>query len=155
MKYFLLIVSTLTILGHTPVFAEESGHTHEEKPAIHAKDHGHGGEHNEEGSLIKLSPAQIKQAGIKTERVQRQAEKQVVTAPGSVSLNGYKVSDIVALVDAVVDARHVRLGDKIKKGKKLVTLNSSALAQSQADYLRAEAAFRTSKLDLERLDGYR
>jgi len=152
MKNFILTVSTLALLGNIPVFAEESGHAHETKPTM-SENKGHGGEHNEEGAPIKLSPDQVKQAGIKVIRVQHQTEKQVVKAPGSVSLNGYNVSDVVALVDAVVDVRHVRLGDKVTKGKKLVTLISSALAQSQAEYLRTEAAFRTSKLDLERLEG--
>jgi len=159
MRTVIIAISTLILLGSMPVFAEEDGHAHEEKPAMHEekghdqKSEGHGGEHEDEGSLIKLSPAQVKQAGIKTASVQHQIEKQVVAAPGSVSLNGYNVSDVVALVDAVVDVRHVRLGDKVTKGKKLVTLISSALAQSQAEYLRTEAAFRTSKLDLERLEG--
>ncbi|MDQ6983518.1 MAG: efflux RND transporter periplasmic adaptor subunit, partial [Ghiorsea sp.] len=48
---------------------------------------------------------------------------------------------------------HVRLGDKVTKGKRLVTLTSSALAQAQADYLRAEGVYRTAKLDVQRLQG--
>jgi len=152
MKKIIIVISTMVLLMNTPVLAEEAGHGHEEKAGQHVET-GHGGGHEEEGAPIQLTPEQIKQAGIQTMVVRYQTEKRVVTAPGSVSQNGYHLAEVTALVDAVVDARHVRLGDKVKKGQRLVTLTSSALAQSQADYLRAEAAFRTSKLDLQRLEG--
>ena len=151
MKRIIIAMSALLLLANVPVSAEEDGHKHQEKSGQHGEV-GQGGEHKEEGAPIKLSPTQVKQAGIKTIRVQYQAEKRVLSAQGSVSENGYHLAEVTALVDGVVDARHVRLGDKVKKGKRLVTLISSALAQSQADFLRAEASFRTNKLELERLE---
>ncbi len=165
MKKTMITILTFVLLANVSVFAEEK-HQHEQGHAdMNMSDsemdkHGeHGGEnegqggHEEEGAPIKLSPEQIKQAGIVMQRVQHQQEKRVITAPGSVSLNGYLVAEVTALVDGTVDARHVRLGDKVKKGKRLVTLTSSALAQAQADYLRAEGVYRTAKLDMQRLEG--
>jgi len=115
---------------------------------------GHAGEghgDHEEGGVIKLTPAQIKQAGITTEALQLRPEIQVITAPGIVAFNAYALADITTLVDAVVHARHVRLGDHVKKGQALVTLNSTALAQAQAGYLKAKAEHNRSEQELARL----
>ncbi|WP_161957604.1 efflux RND transporter periplasmic adaptor subunit [Mariprofundus sp. EBB-1] len=125
--------------------------------AEHGRDHGvqasEGQSHgdHEEGGLIKLSQAQIKQAGIVTEALQMQAEMKTVTAPGTVAFNAYALADITTLVDAVVYGRHVRLGDQVKKGQKLVTLNSTALAQAEANYIKTHAEHTRSKQELARL----
>ena len=143
----IIVLICMICINTLSVQAQEHDHAHKD-----ADQHQEHGGHEDEAASIKLDLNQIKQAGIQTVVVEHQVEKRVVTAPASVSFNGYHVADITALVDGVVDARHVRLGDQVKKGKRLVTLSSSALAQSQADFLRAEAAFRAAKLDLQRLE---
>jgi len=181
MKQLMLAILTFALFLNIPLYAQDHGHEHKEQAgghnnhgdnthddmsidtmemempkehAEHGDEHGdeHGG-HEEGGEPIKLSPAQIKQAGITTLVLQHQAEKKSVTAPGNVSFNAYNITDVTAVVDGVVNARHVRLGDKVKRGQRLVTLTSSVLAQAQADYLRVEAVYHTSKLDLKRLQG--
>ena len=128
--------------GHQEVDHQEAGHAKE----------GNGG-HDDEGGLIKLSPAQIKQGGIRSEVIYQRAKSEAVHAPGSVTFNAYNLADVTTLVDAVVHARHVRLGAEVKQGQKLVTITSSELAQAQAGYLRAEAEHRKSKLALQRIKG--
>jgi len=104
-------------------------------PAI-AEDHGHhenvhGDEHSDAHvGAIQLTPAQIKQAGIEIEVIQFRPHVQSINAPGSVGFDAYKLADITTLLDGAIHARHVRLGDVVKKGQKLVSLTSSALAQS-------------------------
>jgi len=127
---------------------KEGGHENE-KPDAH-KEHD---DHAEEGGAIKLTPAQKVQAGIEIEVIQHQPEMQTINAPGSVDFNAYKLADITTLVDGVIHARHVRLGDEVRKGEKLVTITSSALAQAEAGYLRAEAEHRKSKMDVKRIEG--
>jgi RND family efflux transporter MFP subunit len=181
MKTVILLITMFTLLMSSPVIAEEHGHAHEEvghEEAGHAEhkemdsrndheaksehkghdDHKKGGsgghdDHEEEGGAIKLTPAQIKQAGIETETIKHQPGLQAVNAPGSVTFNAYNLADVTTLVDSVIHARHVRLGDEVKKRQKLVTLTSSELARAEADYLRAEAEHRKSKLELKRLEG--
>jgi len=166
MKTIIALITTLILFISVPAIAadhghEEAGHAHEsiddhkegghknEKPDAHAGNDDH---EEEGGGAIKLTPAQIKQAGIESKVIKHRPEVQVINAPGSVDFNAYKLADITTLLDGVIHARHVRLGDEVKKGQKLVTLTSSALAQSEADYLRAEADHRKSKLDLKRIE---
>ncbi|MDQ6987608.1 MAG: efflux RND transporter periplasmic adaptor subunit [Mariprofundaceae bacterium] len=152
MKIQIAFMMIFAVWMSTPAIATE--HAHNETKAAHQENDAHAdhGDH-EEGGVIKLSPAQIKQAGIQTQIISLQPSIQTVNAPGNVYFNAYKLADVTTLVDGVIHMRHVYLGDKVAKGQKLVTLTSSALANSEADYLRAEAEHRKSKLDLNRLKG--
>ena len=100
---------------------------------------------------VKLTEYQVKQAGITTAKVQKQSRSRAITAPGVVAFNAYALADITMLVDGVVYQRYVHLGDHVKQGQKLVTLNSSALAQAEAAYLQARAEYHRSKQELKRL----
>jgi len=146
MKTVNILITTALLLLSQPLMAGEHGHNHE--AGGHAGD-AHGG--HEEGGIIKLSPAQIKQAGIITKTLQTRAELQAINAPGTVAFNGYALADITTLVDGVVHKRYVRLGDQVKKGTKLLTLNSTALAQAEANYLKAQAEHHRSKQEITRL----
>jgi len=125
---------------------------HDEEADHKEAGHDGHGDHEEDG-VIKLTPAQIKQAGIQSEVIYHRAKLQAVRAPGSVTFNAYNLADVTTLVDSVIHARHVRLGAEVKKGQKLVTLISSELARAEASYLRAEAEHRKSRLALKRLEG--
>lgn len=144
--------------GHKDKHDDHDTHDegHEDKHDGHKETGGsHDGhdDHEEAAGPLKLSQEQIKQAGIETELIYYKSKSQVINAPGSVSFNAYKLADVTIQVDGVVHSRHVRLGDEVRKGQKLVTLTSSSLAQAEAGYLRAEAEHRKSKLDLKRTEG--
>ncbi len=144
MKTITISITTMLMTGFLVIspnlMAGEHGH----------ENTGHGG--HEEGGLIKLTPAQIKQAGTVTEIIRLRPKPQTITAPGAITFNAYTLADITTLVDAVVHARHVRLGDHVKKGQALVTLNSTTLAQAEAAYLRGKAEHQRSKQALARLE---
>jgi RND family efflux transporter MFP subunit len=143
MKTVILCLTVFTLLIGAPVVAGEHGH---------AEGRGHGGHDDHgKGAVIRLTPAQIRQAGIRTETLQLRSKIQTISAPGAVAFNAYALADITTLADAMVHARHVRLGEQVKKGQKLVTLNSTSLAQAEAGYLKARAEYSRSRLELTRL----
>lgn len=145
MKPIIISIFALALLVSSPVLAEENGYNQPGHANEAHDDHG-------EGGVIRLTPAQIKQAGLETEIIKNRPGMQTTHAPGTVDFNAYKLADVTTLIDSAIHARHVRLGDKVKKGQKLVTLTSSVLAQAEAEYLRVEAEHRKSELDLERLE---
>ncbi|MDX8413315.1 MAG: efflux RND transporter periplasmic adaptor subunit [Mariprofundales bacterium] len=132
------------LLIASPAIAGEDGHNHAQGGDAHS-------DHEEEGGVIKLTAAQIKQGGIVTVQLRPQAKPQAINAPGTVGFNGYLSADVTTVVDAIVHARFVRLGDRVRKGDRLVTLNSTALAQAEASYLRAKAEHHRSKQEWVRL----
>lgn len=143
MKRYIAFITSL-MLWMSALASAADTHPHEKPDADQA--------HQEEGGLIKLTLAQIKQAGIESKVIKPHAMAQTVVAPGVVDFNAYTLADVTTLVDGVIHARHVRLGDKVKQGSQLLTLMSSALAQSEADYLRAEAEYQKSKLEQQRIE---
>ncbi|HHL18456.1 MAG TPA: efflux RND transporter periplasmic adaptor subunit [Thiothrix sp.] len=128
---------------------KHDGHDHgEEKPKEKGKDkhdekddgHGHGGGghggHDEEApSDVELTPAQIKQAGIKTMRVKKQRMSDQISALSEVKLNQYKTIKVSPTITTRVEKRHVRLGDKVEKGQLLVTLHTIATTDISANML--------------------
>jgi len=138
-KVILCIAILILVISNQVIAGERGGH----------QGSGHGG--HEEAGVIKLTVMQIRQAGISTELLRLRPKAQAVNAPGTVAFNTYALADITTLVDAMVHARHVRLGDQVKEGQKLVTLNSTSLAQAQAGYLKARAEHNRSRQELTRL----
>jgi len=108
-------------------------------------------QNHKEKDIVKLTPAQIKQVGIVSKPLRRQPLLQAINAPGTVAVNDYLSADVTTVVDAIVHARFVHLGDHVKKGVTLVTLTSTALAQAEAGYLRAKAEHRRSQQEWVRL----
>ncbi|MFQ5582504.1 MAG: efflux RND transporter periplasmic adaptor subunit [Mariprofundaceae bacterium] len=152
MKTLLISIFTLIMMLSQSLMAEDHAHGetgHEQKEQAGHSKHGD----HEEGGAVKLTPTQIRQAGLQTAAIKLQPKPETIRAPGSVAFNAYRLSDVTSLVDGLIHARHARLGDKVKKGQKLVTLMSTALAQAQADFLRAEAEHRKSKQEWKRLEG--
>ncbi len=159
MRHHLLWCMLGWLVWATPAWAE-SGHTHAEgehqqghghAEGEHQGAHGHAHEHEEEG-VVELSSEQMRQAGIRSERLLPRSMARSLSAPGTVAFNAYRLAEVTAVFDGVVHARHVRLGDKVRKDQPLLVLRSPALAQAQAEYLRAEADFRAGRLALRRLE---
>jgi len=112
-----------------------------------------GATHQEQAGEVHLTAEQIRQINLKVETLKPQPDTELIRAPGTVAFNAYRLADITSLVDGVIHARYVRLGDRVKQGQRLVTLISTALAQAEAGFLRAEAEHRKSKQDWVRLKG--
>ncbi|RME03225.1 MAG: efflux RND transporter periplasmic adaptor subunit [Bacteroidetes bacterium] len=135
-----LVISSLEAAEHS----QDEGHSHE-KAAQNAGGHGH------EDGVIALAQEQMRQGGLKIERVELAERPEILRAPGVVRNNDYKTADVSSLIDAIVVKRHVRLGELVRKGQKLLTLKSTALAQAEADWIRAKAEYRKNKQEFERI----
>jgi len=120
--------------------------------AVAAEDnHGQGGNSPSREGVVHLDSQQIKEANLMVRQVRLRRRAIVVRAPGTVKFNSYQVDDVSPLVGGIVTARHVRLGDAVEAGQKLAVLQSTVLAQAEADFLKALAAHRKSRAELQRL----
>ena len=73
-----------------------------------------------------------------------------VTAPGEVEVNLYRTAQITPRIAAQVVARHVQMGQAVKKGEQLVTLSSVDMARAQGELLVADREWaRVQKLGRE------
>jgi len=139
------------------------GHGHEEKAKVASEDghgdhgeekakgddgHGHdegGGEHEEAGAEVDLSPENMKMAGIIVEPLILQNLETEVRAPGEVTLNSYLSSKITPRIEAQVVARHAKLGDVVEKGQPLITLSGVDMAQAIGDLMVAHKEWKRVK----------
>ncbi|MBL4608868.1 MAG: efflux RND transporter periplasmic adaptor subunit [Pseudomonadales bacterium] len=113
--------------------SEESDNHDEHRHDDHDKDHfeesdGHD-DHDDEGK-VEISPASAKLSGIQV--MQASPATVAVTTPltGRIVLNKNKISNVRARFPGFVEAVHVNLGDDVKKGQKLATVESNESLKS-------------------------
>jgi len=123
-----------------PAHKEASGHQGHAEGG-HAGHEGEGGGHAEKADA-DLSAAQMKSAGIETTVVKSRSLAEQISAPGEVVVNAYLSTKITPRIAAQVVARHVRLGDHVKRDAPLVTLSSVEMAEAQGILLEAAAELR-------------
>jgi cobalt-zinc-cadmium efflux system membrane fusion protein len=122
----------------------EEDHTHEaeiQEPADQA-DHEH--------SELHLPPEKQKEWGIGLGTVSKQDVSSMLALPGILTVNQNQTAQISSYVPGKVVSHSADLGDRVRSGQALVTINSPAFAQAQADFLRSRANYLLSKKESER-----
>jgi cobalt-zinc-cadmium efflux system membrane fusion protein len=135
-KLFTLIVITiLTLL--------QIGCT--EKPEEHNE------EHNEEHSdLITLSSESIEQIKLKSQTVSLQPFSGFLNIPAEVKTNQDNEAQIGSLIQGRVHKVFVKVGDYVKAGQLLMTVEGLEVGEIKAGYLKARANYDNAKANYER-----
>ena len=110
---------------------------HDKHADSDAGEAGHDHDHEEGEAGVKLSPAQLKNAGIKVAILEVEPRSTEIYAPGELKANDYTSYLVAPRTDSIVLKRHVALGDHIEKGQPLVTLFADSVAAAQVKYLIA------------------
>lgn len=94
---------------------------------------------DEEGGArsVHLEVSEREQAGVRVAIVDRRALDESIVVPAEVVINAYESSRVTPRISAQVVARHVRLGDGVETGQKLVTLSSVEMAEAQGQLIVA------------------
>ncbi len=121
---------------------------HEQPEESQAVEQSQGDEH--QGVELQVSSAKQKEWGIVLESVTTQAISSAIELPGVLTVNQNRTAQISSFVQGKVVSHWVDLGDRVKKGQALVTINSPEFAQAQADFLQARAKYRLSQKEYER-----
>lgn len=119
-------------------------------------EHGEGekDEHDEHGEeapgMVELTPEQVKSAKIATAPVERRAVASEIIATGEM----VPPDDGVARVGAKLSGRVTRLstgvGDMVKRGQALATIDSPDLGRAKADYIAAASAAKVTRETADR-----
>lgn len=108
-------------------------------------------EHEQEGHQeLHLSPEKQKAWGIALVSPAREKIAAQMTLPGVMSLNQNRTALISSFVPGKVISLSADLGDKVRKGQVLLTINSPEFAQAKANFLQARAKFKLSRKEYER-----
>src|SRR5262245_53768708 len=75
-----------------------------------------------------------------------------VTAPAKIEANPNRVGHAVLPAPGRIVRVMVKLGDSVRQGQPVVTIESSVVAESESAYIQSEAAVRQAELTLAKAD---
>lgn len=150
-------ISLAVLLGCSP---EPDGHDHEAEngghapeQAQHADDEGHAedsGTHVEqEDGHVELTKRQFESAGIEITSVVSSKVSESLTLTGAITGNADTVQHVTPRVSGQVSKVLKGLGDRVEKGELLCVIDSVALGEAVADYLRDRALLEAATTTLE------
>jgi len=126
----------------------------EKKDAEHGAEHAAeaGGEHADDGGL-KLKPEEAQRAGIKLETLAAQPLSDSVSVTATIHANQDKLARIAPRVEGRVVSVSAHLGDRVRPGQALATLDSLAIGEAAAAWSQAQADHRVAEADFKRAEG--
>lgn len=110
-----------------------------------------GGEHTEKDGL-KLSPEEVQRAGIKVETLKVQSLKDSISVTATIRPNQDRIARIAPRVEGRVATASAKLGDTVRAGQTLATLDSLALGEASMALIQAQSAQRLAEADFKRAE---
>lgn len=99
---------------------------------------------------IQLSAEEATRAGLQVQAVQPQSASGVVSVTATIKANQDRWARVAPRVEGRIVRVMANLGDSVKAGQALATLDSVALGESQSSLRQAQAAQRMARADYER-----
>lgn len=119
-----------------------------EKPGAHGKA-GESGEHAEE-SVIKLSEAEMANAGIKIAKVAEEIVSAFITVSATIQPNRDRFAHVAPRVPGRILTVPAKAGDFVRAGQVLATLDSVEVGESTSAYQQAASQLSVAKADFDR-----
>ena len=100
--------------------------------------------------VVTLTDDERDAIDIQTTTIKMVPLRDQLKAMGKVLENQYRKAIVSYAFSARVAERHVRVGDWVKKGQPLITLQSEEVGNAKSDYSKAQADFELAKVNFER-----
>ena len=89
------------------------------------------------GKLLDLSDAEIHQAGIKVQKLELQEKADQIVVTATIQANQDRLAHVAPRVPGRIVKVNASLGDRVKPGQALATLDSIELGEARSSYLQA------------------
>jgi cobalt-zinc-cadmium efflux system membrane fusion protein len=130
--------------------SEQAGHD-EEAGHEQGADHDEEGGHDEHGGdVVKLTPEQLENAGVRIEPLQGGVIATHITLPAEVGLNQDTVLHVTPRVPGIVTDVQGYLGHDVEKGDLLAVLESPELGEAKIAFLQALQSKTIADAELDR-----
>lgn len=96
-------------------------------------------------AVVTLTPEAVRQYAIKIDHAESRVFTPTFIAPGEVSFDTERISQVGSAVPGRVVELKARIGDKVTKGQDLVVIDSPELAAAQSDHLQKRTAVEVAK----------
>jgi cobalt-zinc-cadmium efflux system membrane fusion protein len=100
--------------------------------------------------VIELTQEEIGAIEIETVKATYRPLKSTLAAMGKVLEHPYRKAIVSYPFSARIYQIHVRIGDWVKRGQKLITLQSEEVGNAKSDFYKAQADFELAKVNYER-----
>ena len=147
--------------GHTENEDHDDEEKHEEDDHDEEKEHGeyeshdndieedeHG--HSEDAGIIEMTKEQQKEIGLVISIAHSGDIEQILSLIGEVRINEDRMAHLVPRIPGIVHDVNVSLGDKVREGQVLATIDSPELTELKADYLEKLRNLELTRRTFER-----
>lgn len=126
--------------GDNPSSSQKSG---EAKGKSEEAQHG-------ESDGLKLSEEDAKRAGLQIQNLQPASQADVVTVTATIKANQDRIAQVAPRVEGRITRVSANLGDNVRAGQVLATLDSVALGEAQSALQQAQSSHRVAQADFQR-----
>jgi cobalt-zinc-cadmium efflux system membrane fusion protein len=109
-------------------------------------------EHSEAESELTLTSEEAARAGIKVEEVKPQALGETLTVTATIRPDADRLAHVAARIEGRITAVPAKLGDKVRAGQTLATLDSVAVGEAHAAWIEAQAELAIAEADFKRAE---
>lgn len=146
-----LVLWSMGMLTHSETEAEGQAHEHTvEDHDVEGRNHGEHEHEGQESHGVLLSEQQLKESGIQTEVATTASFAQSESVPGQLMLNADKEAKVLAGISGVARSVTGRVGDVVKAGSVLATLDSREFSEASANLLAAKGRYALAEEKLKR-----
>lgn len=123
-----------------------------EKPATAPEKTAAGDKEVPEAGQIHLTDAEIKAAGIRTEDATEAEVHERIAVTATIQANQDRLAHVAPRVPGRIVGIAAKLGDRVKAGQSLASLDSIELGEAHSAYLQADSQYRLAQADFERAE---
>jgi cobalt-zinc-cadmium efflux system membrane fusion protein len=113
-------------------------------------EHAEGG-HTEEEELT-LSSEEAERAGVKVEELKPQVLGETVSVTATIHADADKLARVAPRIEGRITSAPARLGDRVKAGQTLATLDSVDVGEAHAAFVQAQSELRIAESDFKRAE---
>ncbi len=109
-------------------------------------------EHSETETELTLTSEEAARAGIKVEEVKPRLLAETITVTATIRPDADRLARVAARIEGRIVAVPAKLGDKVRVGQTLATLDSVAVGEAHAAWIEAQAELGIAEVDYKRAE---
>lgn len=150
LNILIFALTFITINSCGEKHTEGNGHSHdiEAKKSESAKEEGHGEE--EANNIASLSEDQIKSVGITLGTIEQKSLTAAIKANGALRVPNNNKANATSLYGGVVKSLRVQMGDYVRKGQVIATIENPQFVQLQEEYLTIGSRITLAEQEMQR-----
>lgn len=143
------VAAALTVAVALAACGKGTGAEHATEGAKHAGEKEGGHSETEE---LTLTTEEAERAGVKVEAVKAQALGETVVTTATIMADQDRVAHVAPRIEGRITAAPAKLGDRVRAGQTLATLDSVEVGAAHAEWIKAQAEQRIAEADFKRAE---